>query len=102
MGFAAIDALPPVHPGEILRDELDALGFSARRFADHLDVPPNTVTGILNGTRGVSAQMALRLGKAFGTGPQYWMTLQDNYEEKVARQELGSRLDAIITLVPLA
>lgn len=99
MTYEAIDGLPPIHPGEILKDELDALAMSARRFADHIGVPPNAVTGILNGTRGISAQMALRIGKAFGTGPHYWMTLQDNYEEKLARQQLGGTIDAINELV---
>lgn len=99
MSFEAVDNLPPIHPGEILKDELDCLGMSARKFAEHIGVPANAVTGILNGTRGVSAQMALRIGKAFGTGPHYWMTLQDNYSEKLARQDLGSRLDGIAELI---
>lgn len=95
----AVDGLPPIHPGEILKDELDALGMSARRFADHIGVPPNAVTGILNGTRGISAQMALRIGKAFATGPHYWMALQGTYEEKLARQQLGGKIDAIGELI---
>ncbi len=100
MSFEAIDNLPPIHPGEILRDELESLSMSARKFADHIGVPANAVTGILNGTRGISAKMALRIGKAFGTGPHYWMNLQANYEEKLARQELGRRVDGIDELVP--
>ncbi len=99
MAHVAEDNLPPVHPGEILRDELDALNLSARRFAEHIGVPANAVTGLLNGTRGISAVMALRLGKAFGTGPRYWVTLQDNFEEKLARRSLGNAIDAITPLV---
>lgn len=95
MTYPAIDNLPPVHPGEILRDELEALSMSARKFADHIRVPPNAVTAILNGQRGVTAQMALRLGQAFGTGPGYWMRLQDTYEEKCARAELAGVLEGI-------
>lgn len=95
MSYEATDNLPPVHPGEILKDELDTLAMSARRFASHIDVPPNAVTEILNGTRGISAQMALRIGKAFATGPRYWMNLQANYEEKTARQKLGEKIDSI-------
>ena len=95
MSIEAVDNLPPVHPGEILQDELAALQMSARRFADHIGVPPNAVTGILHGSRGVSAQMALRIGKAFGTGPRYWMTLQANFEEKLARRKLGDTLGRI-------
>lgn len=95
MSIPAIDNLPPIHPGEILKDDLEALGLSARRFADHIHVPPNAVTAILNGTRAVTAQMALRLGQAFGTGPGYWMRLQDTYEEKIARAELADVLENI-------
>lgn len=72
---------------------------SARKFADHIRVPPNAVTAILNGERGVTAQMALRLGQAFGTGPGYWMRLQDTYEEKCARAELAGVLEQIGPLV---
>lgn len=95
MTYPAIDNLPPVHPGELLKDELETLNMSARKFAEHIRVPPNAVTGILNGDRGVSAQMALRLGQAFGTGPGYWMRLQDTYEEKCARTELAGVLEQI-------
>lgn len=56
----ATDTLPPIHPGEFLRDDLEALGLSARRFADHIGVPPNAVTGIMNGERRVTAPMDLR------------------------------------------
>jgi addiction module HigA family antidote len=80
-----IDNLPPIHPGNFLRDELEALGLSARKFAAHIHVPHNAVTGILNGERSVSAQMAIRLGQAFGTTPQYWMNLQSIYDLKRAR-----------------
>ncbi len=99
MSYEAEDGLTPIHPGEILKDELAALGMSARRFAGHIGVPPNAVTGILNGSRGISAQMALRIGQAFGTGPRYWMTLQANYEEKLARRQLDGKIAAIGRLV---
>ena len=99
MPYTAIDNLPPVHPGEILKDELEALNMSARKFAGHIHAPPNAVTAILNGGRGVSAQMALRLGQAFGTGPGYWMRLQNIYEEKRARSELAGELEQIAGLL---
>jgi addiction module HigA family antidote len=83
-----IDNLPPIHPGSLLRDELEALGLSARKFAEHIHVPHNAVTGIMNGERSVSAQMAIRLGQAFGTTPQYWMNLQAIYDLKRARAEM--------------
>jgi len=83
-----IDNLPPIHPGSFLRDELAALGLSARKFAEHIHVPHNAVTGIMNGERSVSAAMAIRLGQAFGTTPQYWMNLQAIYDLKRARVEM--------------
>ena len=75
-------------PGEFLHDELQALDLSARGLAKHLGVPPNTVTTILNGDRGISARMALRLARAFGTSEQYWLNLQNIYDTKLARAEL--------------
>ena len=83
-----IDNLPPIHPGSFLRDELAALGLSARKFAEHIHVPHNAVTGIMNGGRSVSAQMAIRLGQAFGTTPQYWQNLQAIYDLKRAQAEM--------------
>ena len=66
----------PVHPGEILRQELDELGLSANALSKALGVPVNRVTMILNGRRGVSADTALRLARYFGTTPQLWINLQ--------------------------
>ena len=83
-----IDNLPPIHPGSFLRDELEALGVSARKFADHIHVPHNAVTGIMNGERLISAQMAIRLGKAFDTTPRYWLNLQAIYDLKRAQAEM--------------
>ena len=82
------DNLPPIHPGSFLRDELEALGLSARKFAEHVHVPHNAIAGIMNGERSVSAQMAIRLGQAFGTTPQYWMNLQAIHDLKRARAEM--------------
>lgn len=98
MPYHADDNLPPVHPGEILADELQELGLSATKFATHIGVPPNAVTAILNGQRGISAEMALRLGQAFGTSERYWMNLQSQYEAKRARAKIG---DSISTIRPL-
>jgi addiction module HigA family antidote len=93
MTFLAIDSLPPIHPGEILRDDLEALGLSARRFAGYIGVPPNAVTEILNGERRTTAPMALRFAKAFGTDARYWINLQSLYETKKAQQaEIGNRV----------
>ena len=58
-----IDILPPIHPGRFLRDELEALDLSARKFAAHIRVPHRAVSGIMNGERSISAQMAIRLAR---------------------------------------
>ena len=84
----AIDNLPPIHPGEFLREEIEALGISARKLAAHIGVAPNAVTAILNSQRSITAQMAIRLGQAFGTTPQYWVNLQAIHDLKRARLEM--------------
>jgi addiction module HigA family antidote len=95
MAYQAVDNLPPVHPGEFLADDLEALGLSARKFAEHIDVAPNAITGIINGQRGITAEMAMRLGKAFGTGERYWMNLQSIYEVRRARAKIAAKVAAI-------
>ena len=70
----------PVHPGEILREELEELGLSANALSRALDVPVNRVTMILNGQSGVSADTASRLARYFGTTPQLWLNLQKTWE----------------------
>lgn len=83
-----IDNLPPIHPGQFLRDELEALAMSARKFAAHIGVPHNAVTGIMNGKRSITAPMAIRLGQAFGTTPRYWLNLQMIHDLKRAQAEM--------------
>lgn len=82
------DNLQPIHPGVFLREELEALGTSARKFAQHIHVPHNAITGIMNGERSISAQMARRLARAFDTTPTYWLNLQTIYDLKVAQAEV--------------
>ena len=83
----AINGMRPVHPGEILRDELEALSLSANALAKELDVPVNRITAILHGQRGVTANTALRLARYFGTTPQVWLNLQRTYELRRAEIE---------------
>jgi antitoxin HigA-1 len=69
------------HPGEVLREEyLVPLGLSARALAKALDVPPNRLTEIMRGTRDVTADTAIRLGRYFGTDPRFWLNLQAAYD----------------------
>jgi addiction module HigA family antidote len=87
----------PVHPGEHLAEELAELGMSAAELARQLDVPVNRVTAIINGQRGVTADTALRLGHWFGTSPEFWLNLQSLYELRLARREIGTRVDKLPT-----
>ena len=84
--------MKPVHPGEILRDELDALELSANALSKALDVPVNRVTKILNGQRGVTADTALRLGRYFGTTPELWLNLQKTWELRQAEIAAGREI----------
>jgi len=88
----AKNKMQPVHPGEILREELEALGLSAKAFAEALDVPANRVTAILNAQRGVTADTALRLARYLGTSPEFWLNLQKSYELRVAEIEKGKEI----------
>ena len=76
----ARNGMMAVHPGEILREELDERGLSADALSKALGVPVNRVTMILNGQRGVTADTALRLARYFGTTPQLWLNLQKTWE----------------------
>ncbi len=84
--------LPPIHPGEILKDELDELGLSANAMALALRIPANRLTEIINGKRGISADTAMRLARYFGTSAQMWMNLQSHYELEVAENDLAGRI----------
>lgn len=81
----------PIHPGEILKHEfLDELGLSAYALAKALRVPSNRITGIINGTRAITADTALRLARYFDTTPEFWLNLQTHYDLAVASRQ-GSR-----------
>ena len=93
----AKNGMRPVHPGEILREQLDELGLSANALSQALDVPVNRVTTILNGQRGVSADTALRLARYFGTTPQLWLNLQKTWELRRAEIESGREIAERVT-----
>ncbi len=82
----------PVHPGEILKDELNGLGLSANAFAKALGVPANRIVNILLGKRAITADTALRLSLYFDSGPEIWMNLQTNYDLAVAIRDNGKAL----------
>ena len=83
------NSMRPVHPGEILREELNELGMSAKAIARELGVPQNRISDILRGRRGITADTALRLARYLNTTPQVWLNLQNAYELRVAELESG-------------
>ena len=86
------NGMRPVHPGEILSDELEELSMSATALARALAVPTNRVTAILKGQRGITADTALRLSRYFGTSPQLWLNLQKTFELRQAEIESGQEI----------
>ncbi len=95
-------ARTPIHPGEILADELEELGLSAKKLADVIEVPANRLYQILAGKRNVTADTALRLSRYFGTSADFWMNLQSTYELDLARQQVGKAILRIPTRVSIA
>jgi len=81
-----------IHPGQALKDEIDALGVSPTAFALQIAVPPNRVSQIIAGERGVTGDTALRLGHWFGTEPRFWLALQAQYELAQAARETGAAI----------
>jgi addiction module HigA family antidote len=85
-----------VHPGEILKQEfLRPMGITGYRLAQALDVRPQTVNDILLKKRGVSAEMAIRLGAVFGMSPEFWMNLQAAYELADAKKTLRHKIKRV-------
>lgn len=87
-------ALFPIHPGKTLESELMARQLNAHALALKLRVPANRLSEIIAGKRSISAETALRLGRYFGTGATFWVTLQSQYELAVAERQLGARIAA--------
>ena len=84
--------LRPIHPGELLRDELEERKISLNGLALSLRVPMNRISAIVNGKRSITAGTALRFARYFGTSAQMWMNLQTAYDLEVAEQEVGPRI----------
>ena len=88
-------ARTPIHPGEILADELEEIGLSAKKLADVIEMPPNRLYQVLAGKRNVTADTALRLAQYFGMSADFWMNLQSAYELDLARQHVGKEIQRI-------
>ena len=78
-----------IHPGAILKDELEELGVTPTEFARQIEVPPNRVSQIIGGKRAITGDTALRLGHWFGTDPQFWLNLQSQFDLAQADKETG-------------
>ena len=91
-------AVTAIHPGEHLAEELRALGMSAAELARQLDVPTNRITQILNGTRAITGDTALRLAHFFGTSAEFWLSLQSLYELRLAHEKAGKSIKSLPTL----
>jgi addiction module HigA family antidote len=86
--------LDPIHPGEILLEEfLKPMDISQYRLAKDISVDPRRVNEIVHGQRAISADTALRLGRYFGTSPQFWLNLQSHFDLEVLDIELGDRIE---------
>jgi addiction module HigA family antidote len=88
----------PIHPGEVLAEDLKAVNMSAAALARELKVPTNRITEILNGERAITADTALRLAHFFGTSAQFWLNLQTLYELRLAEQKAGNSIKTLATL----
>ncbi len=88
------EKIPPVHPGEaLLEDYLKPMGVSQHQLAMSMNVPPNRINGIVQGKRAITAETALRLSRAIGTSPDFWLNLQTSYDLRLAEERLAEILE---------
>ncbi|MHB1351690.1 MAG: HigA family addiction module antitoxin [Thiobacillus sp.] len=92
------NGLPGIHPGEFLAEILQDLGMSQAEFARAIDVSPMRISHVIKGSRPVTAELALLVGRAFDQTPQYWLNLQADYDLKTAEASMGERLMAVHTV----
>jgi antitoxin HigA-1 len=91
--------LPPMHPGEVLREEfLVPLELSAGALAKACGVPRTRIERITNEETAITADTALRLGKALGTSAQLWLNLQNDFDMRLARSHIGKELEKIVPI----
>jgi antitoxin HigA-1 len=91
--------LPPIHPGEFLAETLTELGISQAEFARAIGISPMRVSHVVNGTRPVTAELALLFGRALGQSPQYWLNLQTAYDLKKTEVAISKQLRAVTKVV---
>jgi antitoxin HigA-1 len=90
-------ARTPIHPGEILADELEELRVSPTELSRQIRVPANRISQIINGKRAITGDTALRLAHWFGTTPQFWMNLQALYDVRMAEADAGAEIKTLPT-----
>jgi len=86
---------PPIHPGEVLADELAELNITPTELARQLEVPANRLSQIIRGRRSITGDTALRLGHWFGTSPQFWLNLQAAYDIRMAEAAVGVEISRL-------
>lgn len=90
-----INGLPPIHPGEYVREMLEDIGMSQAAFAKSIGVSPMRISHLVREERPVTAELALRLGRAFGQSAQYWMDIQSTYDLKITQAAIGKDIRKI-------
>jgi addiction module HigA family antidote len=90
--------LPPIHPGEFLAETLEELGLSQAQFARAIGVSPMRISHVINGTRPVTAELALLFGRALDQSPQYWLNLQADYDLKATEVTIRKQLQTVTRL----
>ena len=96
------NGLPPIHPGEFVQEILEDTGISQAALARTIGVSPMRISHVVRGERPVTADLALRLGIAFGQNAQYWLNLQTAYDLKIAERKARASLRKISPLPPPA
>jgi addiction module HigA family antidote len=94
-----METIPPIHAGEILRDEfMEPFGLSQNALAKALHVPPRRINEIVNAKRAVTADTALRLARFFGNSAEFWMNLQKRFDLEVAKTALSAKINEEVEL----
>jgi len=94
-----METIPPIHAGEILRDEfMEPFGLSQNALAKALHVPPRRINEIVNAKRAVTANTALRLARFFGNSAEFWMNLQNRFDLEVAKTALSAKINEEVEL----
>ncbi len=89
------NTIHPIHPGEILAEELSDIGVTPTELARQVDVPANRISEIIRGRRSITGDTALRLAHWFGTTPQFWINLQTAFDLRIAAQQAGTAIDKL-------